>query len=877
ATGTLLTDTLPAGVDFVAQVGPFAFSPSGGTLVWEAGDIAVGATHLITVTGQVSDTASGTLTNYVTATTTASETVLINNSATWSTEVKTRPPLYLPLLLRNYIPPPYGVIIEAVLYDGLQANDYDEAVLLLNGNYQAVDLTGWELCKWVTTDWSCTDLPAVAIAPHQRLWLARSRTDFKASFGFEPDYVLPGWPALANSGDEVVLRDAGGFVRDALVYKNGDKTIDGWDGAAVWPYGGSNFAEAGQILYRYPDEETGLPPQDTDTVADWAQYADDPWHGRRARYPGWDLEQFFQPALDTSGVVTVGIAPDNAYQVVVDTIRSAEESIELEVYTLKHYGLVTELVQQAQQGVSVTVLLEGGPAGGIEDQELWACQQLHATGHGLCYFMVNSDTLKIYDRYTFMHAKFMIVDQERLLVGSQNLTHSSLPGDDKGNGTGGSRGVVLVTDAPEMVARAVEIFEADCDPENHADISMWGPDNVLGYGAPPQGFTPDTGEDWMTYTVRFPQPLATTGTWFELVTAPESALRTGDALLGLVARAGAGDAVYVEQLYEYPDWGDPANAPNLRLQAYIDAARRGARVRILLNGGTFNIDNFSLTNNVEAAAYVNSIAEAEGLDLSAHLGDPTEYGIHNKMVLVDLGAEGKYVHVGSINGSETSSKVNREMALQVRSAALFDYLYSMFDYDWNYQSPLRHPLISEVMYRPSDSPLTGEWIEIYNPTAENVDLSGWYLGDMTAEVNALPDDCGDGMYRFPAGALLPAGGVIVVAQQAEDVVGFTPDYEFLIDPNRDSPGVPNMVRVDPGTCDGLALANEGDEIVLRDGGGAAVDVVVYGSGSFSGVVPHPGGVNAGHSLERRPPEQDTDDCSRDFFDRYPPTPGALPE
>ena len=119
--------------------------------------------------------------------------------------------------------------------------------------------------------------------------------------------------------------------------------------------------------------------------------------------------------------------------------------------------------------------------------------------------------------------------------------------------------------------------------------------------------------------------------------------------------------------------------------------------------------------------------------------------------------------------------------------------------------------------------------------------------------------------------------MIVVAQQAEDVVGFTPDYEFLIDPNRDSPGVPNMVRVDPGTCDGLALANEGDEIVLRDGGGAAVDVVVYGSGSFSGVVPHPGGVNAGHSLERRPPEQDTDDCSRDFFDRYPPTPGALPE
>jgi hypothetical protein len=233
--------------------------------------------------------------------------------------------------------------------------------------------------------------------------------------------------------------------------------------------------------------------------------------------------------------------------------------------------------------------------------------------------------------------------------------------------------------------------------------------------------------------------------------------------------------------------------------------------------------------------------------------------------------------VGSINGSETSNKVNRELALQVRSAALYDYLHAVFDYDWQHQPPLGHLLISEVLYRPSSNPLSGEWIEIYNPSVEQVDLSDWYLGDMIAEVGALPDDCGDGMYRFPAGAILPAGGVIVVAQQAADLVGFTPDYEFLIDPNRDTGEVPNMVRADPGTCDGLALTNAGDEVVLRDAGGAAVDVVTYGDGAFSGVVPYPGEVNSGHSLERRPPERDTDDCSRDFFDRYPPTPGVLPD
>jgi uncharacterized repeat protein (TIGR01451 family) len=878
AAGARLTDTLPSAVTFVTQSSAFPFDRFGGELSWSLGDVLTGTVYPITITVQVTDTVFAAFTNRVTATTTVSEATLEDNAAAWSTQIAGVSPVYLPLIFRAYTPPPYtDVIIEAVLYDGLQS-EYDEAVLLLNGSQEDVSLAGWKLCKWGASSWKCADLPGVSIAPQQRVWLARSAERFADSFGFAPDYVLSGWPAFTNSGDEVVLRDDAGVVRDAVVYgRDGLTSIDGWDGPAVYPYDGSNFAKEGQVLYRYLSEDTGFPASDDDTAADWAQYADNPWHGRRVRYPGWDLEQFFQPAVASGGALTVGVAPDNAYGLVTDTIRSAEERIDLAVYSLEEYGLVNELVQQAQAGVTVTVLLEGGPVGGVEDQELWACQQLHATGHGLCYFMVNSDTLRIYDRYTFMHAKYMIVDQERLLLGSQNMTIGSLSGDDKANGTGGSRGVVLVTDAPEVVARAVAVFHADCDPDNHADISLWGAGNALGYAEPPPGFTPDVGGDFVTYTIQFPQTLATTGDRFELVTAPESALRSDDALLGLVGRAGAGDAVYVEQLYEYADWGDPVDAPNLRLQAYIDAARRGARVRILLNGGDFGIEQFSLTENIEAAAYANTIAQAEGLDLSARLGDPTQYGIHNKMVLVYLAVEGKYVHAGSINGSETSNKVNREMALQVRSAALYDYLYAVFDYDWQHQPPQGHPLISEVMYRPSTSPQSGEWIEIYNPTVEHVDISNWYLGDMVAGVGSLPDDCGDGIYRFPAGSVLPAGGVIVVAQQAADVVGFTPDYEFLVDPNRDTGGVPNMVRADPGTCDGLALTNTGDEVVLRDASGAVVDAVTYGAGAFPGVVPHPGGVNAGHSLERRPPEEDTDDCSQDFVERNPPTPGVLPD
>jgi hypothetical protein len=51
------------------------------------------------------------------------------------------------------------------------------------------------------------------------------------------------------------------------------------------------------------------------------------------------------------------------------------------------------------------------------------------------------------------------------------------------------------------------------------------------------------------------------------------------------------------------------------------------------------------------------------------------------MVLVRAGGLG-YVYTGSINGSENSSKNNREFAVQVQSNAAYNYLAGVFWYDW---------------------------------------------------------------------------------------------------------------------------------------------------------------------------------------------------
>ncbi len=874
APAVVLSDILPAGVAFLSQTSPYTFSqPAPDLLRWEVGTLPSATWGLLTVSVRVEAAAVGTLTNLLSATTTVSETDMANNTARWDTLV--------------IVTGTSQVLIEALLYDGYQTNDPDEAALLVNIGGGAADLTGWRLCD-APGGGSCAALPAVPLGPGERIWVTGDAAAFATSFGVSPTFDLASWPGYSNSGDEAVLRDDTDAVVDTLVYEGGDTNASGWSGPAVEPYAGSgNFGSEGQILRRILDEATGRPAGDTNTRADWMQYPGDSDNARRLSYPGWDLEAFFWPLSFTQHVsMTVAIAPDNAAEVFLRAINRATTSIEAVFYDLKHYGIVQALAEKAAQGVSVRVLLEGEPAGGVADQELWACQEIEAAG-GECWFMFNEPAVRIYDRYANMHSKIVLVDRTWAVVSSQNPTGGGLPDDDKSDGTWGSRGVLLLTDAPPLVDRLAAILEADLDPAHHNDLTRWAPDNPYGYSTPPPGFVPITSSGGITSPVDFPDPLVTSGTMgIELFSAPEAALRQSDALLGLLARAGPGDWVDVEQMYEYRSWGvmeDSTPAPNLRLEAYIEAARRGAHVRILLNLGSFDQDFFDISKNLETVAYVNGIAHREGLNLQARLGDPTNYGIHNKLVLVRLGNQG-YAHIGSINGSETSSKINREVAVQVRSNAVYDYLEEMFERDWNRSGwlylplvmkrqvgPADHLLVSEVLYDPEGTDAGREWVELYNPTNETVDLTGWTLGDAV-----VLGEYGSGRYAFPAGATIPPFGLLTVAAQAEDVSGFVPNYEFLLDPYRDDPTVPNMVPVDTWDGFGFALGNAGDEVMLMDASEQAVDVLVYGTGDYPGVTPHPGGVTAGHSLERRPPERDTDDCSVDLSARYPPTPGELP-
>jgi len=620
---------------------------------------------------------------------------------------------------------------------------------------------------------------------------------------------------------------------------------------------------------------------DTDTAADWAQDPADSINGRKVLYPGWDLDPFFFTARITeTALLTVAVAPDNLYDALATVLAGARESIRIEAYTFRSLELANVLLDRLDHGVSVSLLLEGAPAfEGITNQEKWIARALHNAGAQVL-FMLNDSTNRIHDRYSNQHAKFIVVDGRIALIGSENLNETSLPADDKADGTAGRRGVYLITDAPGVVAHALAIFAADADPAHHLDVMNC--EQVPDLCSPTSGFAPAPTPNWITYTVQFPTPFYTGGTFaFEVIQSPENSLRDRDSLLGLLGRAGPGDTLLIEQFYEYNHWGPttgtPETDPNPRLEACLSAARRGATVRILLDSH-FDSDG----KNAATKAYLLDAARTEGLDLQVRLADPAFLGLHNKMVLAHIGGQG-YVHVGSINGSEASSKVNRELALQVQSDAAYDYLKAVFDSDWQastppvylpmvvrgYQPPLPadHLLLSEVYYNTAPEK---EWIEIYNPTPYPVDLSAYQVGDAA--------NAGDyeGMYRFPAGTSLSPHGVLVVAVTAsgfrEEFPGKSPDLELL----ETDPAVPNLIKSATWGTGDWGLGNSGDEVLLLDGSDQAVDVVVYGDGSYPGVVPHPGVSASGHSLERYPPQFDTDDCSADFRDWPYPHPGELP-
>ena len=179
-------------------------------------------------------------------------------------------------------------------------------------------------------------------------------------------------------------------------------------------------------------------------------------------------------------------------------------------------------------------------------------------------------------------------------------------------------------------------------------------------------------------------------------------------------------------------------------------------------------------------------------------------------------------------------------------------------------------LIGELLYRPAGAGTA--WIELLNPGAAAVSLDGFKLGD-----EETPDG-DEGLEGFPAGGSVAAGGRTTVADSATAfaaVHGTAPDYEW-----GDTDGaVDEMVPYTAwtaGVAGTVSFPTAGDELLLVDPFDTIVDSLSYGTGVLPGVKAHPGGLDAGTSLDRTLAALvDTNAANNDFAVEAFPSPGAL--
>ena len=134
---------------------------------------------------------------------------------------------------------------------------------------------------------------------------------------------------------------------------------------------------------------------------------------------------------------------------------------------------------------------------------------------------------------------------------------------------------------------------------------------------------------------------------------------------------------------------------------------------------------------------------------------------------------------------------------------------------------LSNVVINEIHYDPDVKTEPAEFVELYNATNEDIDISHWTFSDGIA-------------FEFPATTMLPQHGYVVVAQDPATILA---KY-----------GVTAL-----GPYVGQ-LANDGERIVLRDQTGAVVDEVDYGAGFPWPTV----GDAPGYSIELINPTLDND-------------------
>ena len=379
--------------------------------------------------------------------------------------------------------------------------------------------------------------------------------------------------------------------------------------------------------------------KDTDTAYEWLPL--------KEYYRG--QSEFMPSPRSFSGDVTVFVSPDCSLEILKKEIRSASV-LRVNVYLFESQDIEREVIDLLGRGGTVYILIEGSPVGGISDSEVRILRHIIEKGGEVRF---SNDSL-----YRLNHAKYVLIDSDTMILGSDNWNSGGYPPD----GLIGNRGWGIVIRDGGIYHDVSSIFEHDW-----ADGIKVSPDDL------PLGSESDVDEPDDRAGHEVFEAMSINGEFTAtMVIGPDNSLHY-ETIIAMINSAEK--SIFIEQAYIRRDWG---NDENPYLQSAINAAMQGVEVKVLLDSMWYNTNKEN--DNDELCNYLNDLASQEKLNLEARLVKRDGIiKIHNKGVIVD----GQRVLISSINWNKHSPTYNREIGIMIENPELTAYYTDVFLYDWN--------------------------------------------------------------------------------------------------------------------------------------------------------------------------------------------------
>ena len=357
-------------------------------------------------------------------------------------------------------------------------------------------------------------------------------------------------------------------------------------------------------------------------------------------------EKFPVTTFNYTGNISCYCAPDNSYDAFNQLLNSVEESMYISVYEFQNIHLARSISNLSKDSVDIKLLVDSDPVGGISLQEKYCLNIMNKSG-----VEVKGTDPDKFD-LAYLHSKYIIADNEYVLISSENFGYTGYPIEE----SNGNRGWGVILEDKNTADYYKTLFNHDWNRSKNMGLSTksFSYESIMG------GYSSEYELQTFHGSVEV-----------KPVICPEHS-HSNKSILNMINDAE--DQICVQQFY-IDDWKN-----NPYVKAIINASERGCEVKILLDSTWYNVQKDEKDND-DFVEYIENYSKNNYVDIEARLVN-VYHGFsktHNKGMIVDE----EKVLISSINWNLHSIESNREVGVIIENKETAEYFKEIFIHDWD--------------------------------------------------------------------------------------------------------------------------------------------------------------------------------------------------